>query len=494
VASFFGLADGVLEGGFVTRHAVEPTLSPKRVRALVLIAAAMSLTWNLQSVSSQEREPADLLLSAPLSSASTYVDQLQSTAPMPGAPFDSIQAAAHLLNPASSDQEQTEPPLISTVTPPELMVSPAETIAPTSSPLPTTTPLPATELPAPTDEPKLPIVPSSSPTADSASASEGVNQATPSETPPSLSLSPSSGEDPAVTPTPTAAPPSETPVRGWDAYENNYDFDHAAAIAPGTPLRQLNFACPDHGDCADNDFFQVELTGGNCYRVATSDLSPGIDTNVIVYGPERDRRPPLGGNDNAAPGELRSQLDVCVRGRGPMTGFIAVGNYRNQRPPDPIAARTYTLEVTRLEGTPTSVGDAGQPHRCPLLPDRGAPIVVQGWGVGTHAPAAQWGGVDLIVRGGPTMGTPIVATHAGRVQVYLNSWPGGNYVSISSDAGWRTAYAHLNTVLVRHGAYVEAGTIIGTVGQTGWATGPHLHYETWHHGVNVNPAPFLFCD
>jgi hypothetical protein len=288
-----------------------------------------------------------------------------------------------------------------------------------------------------------------------------------------------------VTPTPV------TRSKLRDAYENNYDFDHASPIAVNAPVSGLNFVCPDDSGCNDNDFFQVQLKGGDCYRVATSDLTAGIDTNMIVYGPGRNQKPPLGGNDNAAPGELRSEVDVCVPGNGLQTGFILVGNHNNQSPPDPATEPGYTLQVTHLD-TPSA--NSGKPGRCPLVPERGSVIVVQDWGVGTHAPAAQWGGVDLIVQGGRTAGTPIIATHAGRVQVVLNSWPAGNYVAITSDTGWRTAYAHLSTVLVANDDYVEAGTIIGTVGQTGWATGPHLHYETWNRGTNVDPTPMLFCD
>ncbi len=134
-----------------------------------------------------------------------------------------------------------------------------------------------------------------------------------------------------------------------------------------------------------------------------------------------------------------------------------------------------------------------EPHGCPIVPQRGRVIVTQGYGVGTHAPAAQWGALDLAVAGGTTQGTTVVATHAGRVRVVLNTWPAGNHISVSNDAGWRTGYSHLQTVLVNNGDYVEPGTPIGTVGSTGYSTGPHLDYQTWHNGVNVDPSPFVFC-
>jgi murein DD-endopeptidase MepM/ murein hydrolase activator NlpD len=136
----------------------------------------------------------------------------------------------------------------------------------------------------------------------------------------------------------------------------------------------------------------------------------------------------------------------------------------------------------------------GVPDRCPLAPQSGRIVITQGYDGMTHSPTHTWGALDLAVSGGATEGAPVIATHAGSVQVVLASWPGGNYVSVTGDVGWRTAYAHLKDVFVHSGQYVEAGTVLGTAGSTGHSTGPHLHYETWRNGVNVNPAPVLNCN
>lgn len=178
--------------------------------------------------------------------------------------------------------------------------------------------------------------------------------------------------------------------------------------------------------------------------------------------------------------------------------------------PSPTMTPTATPEptpTTEPSPTPTAVPTAqpkpiqpqletssgGVPHRCPVVPARGRVVITQGYGVGTHAPAAQWGALDLAVGGGVTQGTTVVASHSGHVRVALNTWPAGNFVSVSGDEGWRTSYSHLQTVLVQSGDYVEAGTPIGTIGSTGHSTGPHLDYQTWHNGVNVDPSPVLSC-
>jgi murein DD-endopeptidase MepM/ murein hydrolase activator NlpD len=143
----------------------------------------------------------------------------------------------------------------------------------------------------------------------------------------------------------------------------------------------------------------------------------------------------------------------------------------------------------------------GTPYGCPVATS-GRAVITQGYGVGTHAPAAIWGGLDLAVDGdgdgqaevAATRGVLVFAPHAGDARVTLNSWPGGNYVRVTnSQSGWATAYAHLDQVFVSDGQWLEAGTVIGTIGATGQTSGPHLHYEVWRNGVNVDPSPYVRC-
>lgn len=78
------------------------------------------------------------------------------------------------------------------------------------------------------------------------------------------------------------------------------------------------------------------------------------------------------------------------------------------------------------------------------------------------------------------IGTPIVASAAGDVVVAREGgWNGGygSYVVISHDNGSQTLYGHMSKVATYDGAHVEQGQVIGYVGQTGLATGPHVHFE-----------------
>jgi hypothetical protein len=67
----------------------------------------------------------------------------------------------------------------------------------------------------------------------------------------------------------------------------------------------------------------------------------------------------------------------------------------------------------------------------------------------------------------------------------------GKDVVLRHSGGVETRYAHLSRILVRLGAFVAVGQRVGRVGATGFATGPHLHFEVIVGGARVNPAPAL---
>ncbi len=96
-------------------------------------------------------------------------------------------------------------------------------------------------------------------------------------------------------------------------------------------------------------------------------------------------------------------------------------------------------------------------------------------------------GVDL----GAPEGTPIVASASGLVVLVRNLHLRGLSVIIDHGAGVFTGYHHLGTVAVGEGEWVEGGQVIGTVGSSGLASGPHLHWELVVHGTQVDPMAWL---
>lgn len=67
----------------------------------------------------------------------------------------------------------------------------------------------------------------------------------------------------------------------------------------------------------------------------------------------------------------------------------------------------------------------------------------------------------------------------------------GNYIEINNGKGFITRFAHLEEVFVKHGQRVLKGTAIGTVGTTGGAIAPHVHYEIIRNGKPVNPVHYM---
>lgn len=88
-------------------------------------------------------------------------------------------------------------------------------------------------------------------------------------------------------------------------------------------------------------------------------------------------------------------------------------------------------------------------------------------------------------------GTPVYASGDGKVAQSGYSPSQGNFVYIEHGDGYRTGYLHLHKRTVKAGERVKQGQTIGTVGATGLATGPHLHYEFLLNGVHKDPRKML---
>jgi murein DD-endopeptidase MepM/ murein hydrolase activator NlpD len=96
-------------------------------------------------------------------------------------------------------------------------------------------------------------------------------------------------------------------------------------------------------------------------------------------------------------------------------------------------------------------------------------------------------GMDIVAR----PGMPVAASASGTVVKSGFEALLGNVVVVDHGSGYRSVYAHLSGRSVAEGAFVAKGDTVGTVGNTGRTTGPHLHYEVRVNGLPVNPARFL---
>jgi murein DD-endopeptidase MepM/ murein hydrolase activator NlpD len=106
---------------------------------------------------------------------------------------------------------------------------------------------------------------------------------------------------------------------------------------------------------------------------------------------------------------------------------------------------------------------------------------MRGWSPDLHQ------GVDVAA----SEGAPVRAMKSGTV-IHAGEMSGyGLVVMLQHGKNLRTVYGHLSRIAVKAGAEVDGGDRIGDVGQTGNATGPHLHFEVWRWGRPDDPVPLL---
>ncbi|MFL6665227.1 MAG: peptidoglycan DD-metalloendopeptidase family protein, partial [Rhizobacter sp.] len=112
--------------------------------------------------------------------------------------------------------------------------------------------------------------------------------------------------------------------------------------------------------------------------------------------------------------------------------------------------------------------------------------ITSGFAVRFHPILQTWKQHNGVDYSAPS-GTPVRTVGDGVVD--FAGWQNGygNVISIKHSNDRSTVYAHLSRIDVRRGQRIEQGTRIGAVGMTGWATGPHLHFEVKLHGQQQNP-------
>jgi len=96
-------------------------------------------------------------------------------------------------------------------------------------------------------------------------------------------------------------------------------------------------------------------------------------------------------------------------------------------------------------------------------------------------------GVDLAAD----IGTPVHVTADGVVSKVKRDVGLGKLIEVNHGYGYKTIYAHLSRISVKRGQHLTRGELIGAVGNTGYSTGPHLHYEVHFQGRARNPLRYF---
>ena len=125
-----------------------------------------------------------------------------------------------------------------------------------------------------------------------------------------------------------------------------------------------------------------------------------------------------------------------------------------------------------------------------LWPSASSTYVTSQFGMRLHPILGYYtmhNGIDI----GASYGTAIYASDGGIVVTATYSYSYGNYVMICHGTGRYTLYAHMSSMAVSEGDAVSQGSVIGYVGTTGYATGPHIHFEIIENDTRVNPLQFF---
>lgn len=150
-------------------------------------------------------------------------------------------------------------------------------------------------------------------------------------------------------------------------------------------------------------------------------------------------------------------------------------------PVAPIVRDTFAVEKMRQQVVVTAAGISGTLE---VLPANGPVNDVFGYrGTEFHS------GIDIMAP----EGSAVVAASPGTVESVTDGGGWGRHVIIDHGNGIKTLYAHMieGSQLVTAGQWVAAGTQLGSVGNTGYSTFPHLHFEVYVFGTRVDPMPWL---
>ena len=205
-----------------------------------------------------------------------------------------------------------------------------------------------------------------------------------------------------------------------------------------------------------------------------------------LEGQQADAQEQIAANE-AEDAELQAQLEALIAERNRQEEEKRQQALQNQQ------AQNGGSEGE--EGATQPSGGTGVEPVTPGLQSGFSPI----WplpGVGVGSITGHFG--DMYFNGphngldiGAGYGTPIVAAQAGEVISAQYHWSWGNNVLIWHNETFSTRYAHMSSIAVSAGQYVEQGQIIGYVGSTGESFGNHLHFEVYYGGSRVDPDPYL---
>lgn len=227
-----------------------------------------------------------------------------------------------------------------------------------------------------------------------------------------------------------------------------------------------------------------------------------VDGRPLTFFPYGGGHAAVFGIDiDAKPGSYAWRVGVVEKEREPQTAYGALKIQRRE-----FSVERLTLPKGMVDLDPETERRANDESKRlatvyrTITPERlwrgkfTKPVGVAGEGTGFGArrvingqPRSPHSGADYSA---PT-GTPVVAANGGRVALVGDFFFPGRLVVLDHGQGLYTLYFHLDTIAVAETQRVERGQPVGTVGATGRATGPHLHFGALMRSARVDPATLL---
>jgi murein DD-endopeptidase MepM/ murein hydrolase activator NlpD len=269
---------------------------------------------------------------------------------------------------------------------------------------------------------------------------------------------------PEPTPTPTPAPPPQIRLQR-DTLAQGSTMLVSVDPRAGAGSATLSFRGIDREMVADEDD-EFWLVIGAPAAAPTG----AFDLAVTVYEADGSVRTTLSATVSVAPTNFPIEYIE-----------VAVGGPNGLRPPEDVAYEENIRASTYAGFTPAKYWSG--PF---ILPVEGRPTTAFGTARSYNGgpPTLNHSGADF----GAEIGAPVWAAASGTVAFAGELTVRGTSVIIDHGAGVFTAYHHFSRIDVVEGQFVGQGEIIGAVGMTGLATGPHLHWELVVGGVNVDPV------
>ena len=235
----------------------------------------------------------------------------------------------------------------------------------------------------------------------------------------------------------------------------------------------------------------LEVENAN-YRIATEALSgqiQGLQSAITELGAKAALDPALQAAMNKLPAVVKNR----AMGGGGTTTSAAIGSLPTLQSPE----NTFGLLREVLQGLESRLSSvrSNVDKRNALAAATPSIWPAHGWlssRVGSRQDPIDGGrdfhqGLDISADNG----TPVYATADGTVRTTGREGGYGNLVVVDHEYGLETRYGHLSRFIVKPGAKVKRGDVIGLVGSTGRSTGSHLHYEVRVNGRLLNPLQLL---